>query len=774
MASSLRKLLKTPVAYNSTALFCGSAAGVFLCGVLVKNNVEARLISPRFPFAFFGTILTFWFGWRAYSAFISILTRTDSRDSLCSHAYASLPILLLYLYLLGFTGFLIAKGILPPSLTPIPMLGRKLLPPVTLLTGLCYLISFVRLLRRRRPDAARSRWRSVPLNVCAMALVAFLAAKAYTISMALEAELPMLRHNSAKIGLEVRKAIVVPVPNEAVFTFETDKNARLHFAFGTLDKALDRNVRFSVSIADESGLSEDAFVHELPPRSSEWTNGTLDLSQYAGQKIDVVFRTSLAGGGDGFLSTVTATLRKLWFYGPKGLTRPLRAVWAVPHVDTPRRTSSPANVILVSIDTLSARHVGCYGYVRHTSPNIDRVAGEGTRFEEVVCTAPYTTPSHMSMFTSLPPIVHGIYQKPGSRLHPARTTLAEVFAEAGYVTAAFTEDVFVDSIFGFDDGFRSYFDGFGSPKDITSTLGYCTKTFARAFRWLEEYHPFPFFLFIHTYQVHGPYTPPAPYNAVFDDTEPAELAELARNAQVDAGKISQAQADEGRVKETLYDGEIRFTDRYIGRLMDKLTELGLDGNTLVIITADHGEEFNEHGYIGHGFILNDGVVLVPLVFWMPGVVPPGQVIPGQVSLLDLMPTILGICGLDTPAEAQGISLAKVISGDRSVSAPDRQHHFSELLIDELFISVRTKNMKLLNPPGLDSSLFDLASDPYEIHDITAESPEKARELEAEIEEYVKNGERVRDEWLSRHPEAEGVGVDPAVLRKLKALGYVGQ
>ena len=121
-----------------------------------------------------------------------------------------------------------------------------------------------------------------------------------------------------------------------------------------------------------------------------------------------------------------------------------------------------------------------------------------------------------------------------------------------------------------------------------------------------------------------------------------------------------------------------------------------------------------------------------------------------------------------------MSLANVIAGDRSVSDLDRQHLFTELLIGRLFIAVRTNRLKLLNPPRFDSTLFDLASDPYEIHDIAAKNPKKTEELEALTREYVKEGERVRDEWLARHPQAEGVGIDPAVLRKLKALGYVGQ
>ncbi len=241
------------------------------------------------------------------------------------------------------------------------------------------------------------------------------------------------------------------------------------------------------------------------------------------------------------------------------------------------------NVLLVSIDTCRADHLGCYGYKRPTTPNIDAVAQDGTIFKMALTPVPVTTPAHSSMFTGTYPPTHGVRLNTYDRLADSNVTLAKLLRDAGYQTAAFVGGFPLDSRFGLNQGFDTY-DGRFTEKNLSKRAAEDVSRPALA--WLEDHGKQPFFLFLHYYDAHYPYEP-----------HPADTAPYADDP---------------------YAGEIAYIDHCIGRVLDRLRARGLYDNTLVIITGDHGEGLGEHGETAHGFFIYQSTLRVPLVIRAPG------------------------------------------------------------------------------------------------------------------------------------------------------------
>jgi len=308
------------------------------------------------------------------------------------------------------------------------------------------------------------------------------------------------------------------------------------------------------------------------------------------------------------------------------------------------------NVILISIDTLRADHMSCYGYERRTSPAFDRLAALGARFENVISHAPKTATSHMTLFTSTCLDLHGVGQVAPLvprffLLSSNLTTITEVLKEKGYRTAAFTGGSQVAPGFGFERGFEVY----------DTSLGYelHEDSFSPVYQWLSGLKPEDrFFLFLHTYQVHAPYCPPPPFDTIYDPDYSGPIS-----ARVDEQALGGYGKKDAEHLMALYDGEIRYTSEVFKRFFETLGSNGLLGNekTLLIFTSDHGEEFQEHAGWMHSKLYRE-TLHVPLFFYWPGVIPPDRVIPGQVRLLDVAPTLLDLLGIDPPPQMQGLSL----------------------------------------------------------------------------------------------------------------------
>ena len=484
-------------------------------------------------------------------------------------------------------------------------------------------------------------------------------------------------------------------------------------------------------------------------------------------------------------------------------------------------------MLLVTVETLRADHLRSYGYGRTTSPNFDRLGRQGARFETVIAQAPFTLPSIASIMTGLTPPAHGVRNHPATLAQDVET-IAERFRDAGYRTAAMTRHTWLRSRSGLDQGFDEYDNNkFAAGLDARSLS-------LAAVEWLERREPDrPFFLWLHFLDPHLPYTPGYPYSVVFnerhagdsqvkhlqsmtridrEDYAPTPYADLAGGPYYDLvlpqypdnqvlldlafwrrsrGSIffGETRYDEDEVAELrdLYDGAILYADDNLGRLFEALDDLSLSESTIVIATGDHGEAFGEHGlYFTHDFTLYDDTLRVPLAIRAPGVTTPGTVIPQQVRLMDLAPTLAELAGLPPVEGWEARSLVPLLTGGTlpyleafAESAPYRPQFPED---DRVFFPgnrgkwrmVRTDRWKLIkipHPEGDRYELYDLQDDRGETKNLFDDLPGEAAKLEPLLEA-----------WLARDPapnadssgeeEDELEGLDPAAREQLRTLGYV--
>ena len=526
-------------------------------------------------------------------------------------------------------------------------------------------------------------------------------------------------------------------------------------------------VRVAVAIESEAGkltLHEGVVAAAAGNDEPAWTNLHLDLTAHAGRTVRFAFTSAPAPG-----APAPNFACPLW---GTPLLYSASAKW---DIETP-------NVILISLDTLRADHVGCYGYARETTPNLDRFAEECVLFETAVTSAPWTTPSHASVFTGLHPAVHGagIHSR-GFRLGGQWNTLAEVARSNGYLTTAFTEGIAIRGQLGFAQGFDIYSDGPAPDRHIAGTA---EQTFARAAAWLDRYGRLPFFLFVHTYEIHEPYGGPGRWRDLFTDP--------GFEGRADQGPAARAHTVD------LYDGGIAYTDEHLGRFLDALRQHGLLRNTAVVVFSDHGEEFWEHGAAGHLTHLYDEVLLVPLLIRLPGDRPPYGRVRRQVALRDVFATVLEFLGM--PAAAGGTSslLSLAESGGASETYPRRWVH-SELVQREDPLteqlgrpaewtarSVRTEAAKYVasnkravlnaaravNPadastaPVVDEEFYDLLEDPVERENAAKRDPKRTahfRALNEALLGSISSGDQTGQEEQ---------GLTEKDIEALKSMGYL--
>lgn len=318
------------------------------------------------------------------------------------------------------------------------------------------------------------------------------------------------------------------------------------------------------------------------------------------------------------------------------------------------------SVILISIDSLRADRLGCYGNPRDTSPTLDRLAREGVRFDNAVSTTSWTLPSHMSLLTGRDVLSHGVIAET-DQLPAGIPTLAQVLREAGRATAGIVSAPLLDSRFGFDRGFDLYDDQtIPAPTSFDALRDEPAPVVERlAVDWLREHAERPFFLFLHFWDVHYDYIPPPPYDTLFDPNYAGSMSgrdffhDTAVNRRIAARDLEHIIA--------LYDGEIRWVDDHIGRILSVVDGLGIAARTAIIVTADHGDEFFEHGFKGHGRTLYREVMQVPLIVRAP-TAKPGTVVDAAVSLSDIMPTVLELAGLEIPPGMDGVSVSPALRG----------------------------------------------------------------------------------------------------------------
>lgn len=415
-------------------------------------------------------------------------------------------------------------------------------------------------------------------------------------------------------------------------------------------------------------------------------------------------------------------------------------------------SARPRGVILISLDTLRGDRLGCYGYHRPTSPFLDELAAKGTLFERVVAQAPWTLPSHATMLTGRLPHAHGVVDH-ARRLPESVPTLASLLAERGYATAAMVNSKWINVEQGLLRGFAEH-ERFreGGPNrgpEITRA----------AVSWLERHSDEPYFLFLHYYDVHSPYSAPpatqelftAPYEGPVDGTT-AQLVEIRNGTlRVDPTDL--------RHLSDLYDAEVRALDDELRALWEGLARLGIADDTLVVVTSDHGEELGEHGGVLHGRTLHGEVLNVPLIVAGPGVVRGARV--SELALVaDVVPTILARLGFEPPPGIDGTDLLDPHGGASprvAFAAADWQNAEPDSLR-----MVQTPRYKLCHDRLASSdSLYDLERDPGEQVDVSPLHPNVVEALLAEISRI-----------LAGATEAAAIeGRSAEEIEFLRSLGY---
>jgi arylsulfatase A-like enzyme/Tfp pilus assembly protein PilF len=411
---------------------------------------------------------------------------------------------------------------------------------------------------------------------------------------------------------------------------------------------------------------------------------------------------------------------------------------------------SRKNLLLITLDTVRADRLRCYGYKDISTPNMDFLAANGVLFENAISPAPLTLPAHTTVLTGLYPTVHGIRDNTTYMLSDKAITLAEILSDNGYKTAAVIGAFVLDSSYGLDQGFQYYDDKLPSPvtnyskvlapgersriqmKEISERPA---STVTRsAISWLRENSGENFFLWVHYYDPHFPYNPPPPFTTKYLDNP--------------------------------YDGEIAFVDKNIGSLFNELRKKGIFDRTLIVLAGDHGEGLGEHEEPTHSIFIYDTTIRVPLIMGYPGRIPAGIRINPVVSLVDVVPTVLDLLEIESTAEFNGKNLLELVEG----SSDEERFIYSESMFPYLnygwskVMSLRGSRWKYIKAPR--PELYDMVSDPSELNNLVHSEKETAERLEATLSSIITETNSL-DTNL-----AESASLSTQDRERLLALGYL--
>ncbi len=414
------------------------------------------------------------------------------------------------------------------------------------------------------------------------------------------------------------------------------------------------------------------------------------------------------------------------------------------------------NLLIVSFDTTRVDRLSAYGYAQPTTPELEGLAARGVRFDDAYTHVPSTLPSHCTMLTGLLPPSHGVRANGKFRLADARLTLGEILEEHGFDTGAVIGALPLDSRFGMDQGFAMYDGQFAvTPPDASSGSLEIERWFGhpydrferradevtdRAIGWLEERRE-RWFLLAHYFDPHTPYRPPAEWAERFPDP---------------------------------YDAEIAFADHQLGRLLRAVGRL--PGRTLIVFTADHGEGLGDHGEPEHNRFLYDTTLRVPLVMALDDGLPGRRKVQGLVGLVDLLPTVLELLGIEAPTGLEGRSL---VGAARATAPLEERPLYAETLValyesgEKLVVRAMLDGSRKLirtdteqdGSPAFRTELYDRSRDPAELDDLASREPTAGHELDAELLSWSDALERAA-------PEPEAYELDQDMLDALRALGYL--
>jgi choline-sulfatase len=400
------------------------------------------------------------------------------------------------------------------------------------------------------------------------------------------------------------------------------------------------------------------------------------------------------------------------------------------------RPPRPPNLLVVTIDTLRADRVGAYGYAGAETPAMDGLARRGVRFENALSAVPITGPAHATLFTGQYPPVHGVRDNVAFIPDPRQATLAAILQEKGYRTAAFVGAFPVAAAYGFGRGFDHYNEDFhAAPAGSQGAERPANEVADRAIDWLVAAGAGdrPFYAWVHFYDPHDPYTPPAPYDARF------------------AGRA--------------YDGEVAFADAQLGRVLGALEAAGRGTDTVIAVLADHGESLGDHGEATHAILIYQSTLRIPFLLAGPAV-PSGVTVAPRVGLVDVLPTLLGLLGIEPPNGLPGRDLRPALGGQRIPA----ESLYAESLFGRLtcrWSSLRawvSEDWKLVQ--GSETELFDLAADPGELRNLAAQEPQRVERMRAALQAAV-------GKMAPGGDTARGAALSPEQEERLRSLGYAG-
>lgn len=404
-------------------------------------------------------------------------------------------------------------------------------------------------------------------------------------------------------------------------------------------------------------------------------------------------------------------------------------------------TKAPPDVVLITLDTMRADHLGCYGYKLIQTPNLDALAAQGARFANAYTPVPITLPSHSVILTGTYPMRNGMHDFSDNRLSSSLPTLASILHDRGYATGAVIGSAVLDSRFGLNRGFDFYYDHFDfsrlDERNLDAMERRGDEVVNQALGWLAGHNQKPFLLWVHLYDAHYPYNPPEPYLS--------------------------------RYRTRPYDGEIAYVDAQVGRVVNYLKAKKLYDNTLIIVAGDHGESLGEHGEKTHGFFIYDATLHVPLLFKPPasGVVK-RPVVEEAANLADVLPTALQIVGVPDPQTVQGRSLVPEMEGKPAATPPE---NYAETYLPRIHFNwselrgIRFRQYHFIDAPR--PELYDLQTDPHELKNIYGRQRAIADQLKKRLAGVIA-------QYTPAHGEktAEKEALDPVLAERLKSLGYI--
>ncbi|MCU1258278.1 MAG: hypothetical protein JWO80_1163 [Bryobacterales bacterium] len=565
---------------------------------------------------------------------------------------------------------------------------------------------------------------------------------------------------------EYRNSLYVHSPSTLKFHVAIPARGHLHLGMGTTAKSAP--VTFLVLL---DGRAPPLYAHTLNDPDA-WEDADLDVSRWAGKSVDLQLKTEAAEGVVG--------------------------LWSNPLLTSDAPKSRP-NVLIYTIDTLRADHASVYGYGRDTTPFLKKLGNSGVVFEDCQAQATWTKASIASLMTSLYAFTHGIVRD-ADTIPPGAKTLAEQLRGAGYVTSSIVSTPFVGRATGLERGFDYLLEYPVVVREHNQPTERDTDSEALnrvVFPWLDRHHNESFLLYAHATDPHAPYNPPPPFEARFANPAQTENfrrsytglrgehqyggaavvnRDLARKSGVDPDRFIHQAIDR-------YDGEIAHNDHSLELLVEKLKQLGILENTMIIVISDHGEEFWDHGWTGHGQSVYQELTHSLMLMWNPALFKTPKRVQEPVQLIDVMPTILEALRLPAPELTEGQSLlglgqgkpfkrrgtvvASRFAAPQAAGLVPENSTDSFALLDSKWKFIYRKNAAAAGVKK--TELYNRVEDKAELHDVADQNPREIERRMAELRLWIDAQNKIRD-IIGRTGRSK---LDRETIQQMRSLGYLG-